>query len=175
MNEIATLAGGCFWCMDATFARLAGVTQVDCGYMGGQIESPSYKAVCTGETGHAEVIHITFDPALISYTTLLELFFALHNPTTLNRQGEDIGTQYRSAVFYHNEQQAADAKALITSLAADYADPIVTEITPAVTFWPAETYHQDYFEQNPQQPYCSAVVAPKVKKLMQEYGNLLKK
>jgi peptide-methionine (S)-S-oxide reductase len=174
MSEIATLAGGCFWCLDATFARLRGVSQVDCGYMGGSIEAPTYKAVCTGDTGHAEVIQLTFDPTIISFATLLELFFALHNPTTLNRQGGDVGTQYRSSIFFHSEQQAAEARKMITDLASDYSDPIVTEVTPAVTYWPAETYHQDYFEQNPDQPYCSAVVAGKVRKLVQEYGNLLK-
>ncbi|MCX7205455.1 MAG: peptide-methionine (S)-S-oxide reductase MsrA [Proteobacteria bacterium] len=174
MSEIATLAGGCFWCLDATFARLRGVSQVDCGYMGGKNEAPTYKAVCAGDTGHAEVIQLTFDPALISYSTLLKLFFALHNPTTLNRQGGDVGTQYRSSLFFHSEAQETAAKAMIAELASEYSDPIVTDVTPAVTFWPAETYHQDYFDQNPQQPYCSAVVAGKVRKLMQEYGDLLK-
>lgn len=174
--ETATLGGGCFWCMEAVYKELRGVDSVVSGFMGGHLARPSYQDVCSGETGHAEVIQLTFDPALISYRTLLEVFFSTHNPTTLNRQGEDVGTQYRSVVFWHDEAQRSAAAALIAELngSGKYDDPIVTELTPASTFWPAEDYHQNYLREHPLQPYCAFVVRPKVDKFRQHYASLRK-
>jgi peptide-methionine (S)-S-oxide reductase len=174
MSEIATLAGGCFWCLEAVFQRLDGVERVVSGYMGGALAEPDYEAVCAGETGHAEVIQITFDPAKISFTELLEVFFAIHDPTTLNRQGNDVGSQYRSAIFFHSPEQESAARAAVSQAASAWSAPIVTEITPATTFWPAEGWHQDYFNRNPQQGYCAYVVAPKVHKALQRFAARMK-
>ncbi|MFC4158885.1 peptide-methionine (S)-S-oxide reductase MsrA [Chitinimonas lacunae] len=174
--EIATLAGGCFWCLDAVFSRIEGIQRVVSGYMGGRVDQPTYKQVCHGDTGHAEVVQLHYDPARIDYATLLEIFFAIHDPTTLNRQGNDIGTQYRSAIFHHDPEQEKTARATIAALEAEhaFADPIVTEVVPVSTFYPAETYHQGYFEDNPLQPYCQMVVAPKVRKAMLKFARRLK-
>jgi peptide-methionine (S)-S-oxide reductase len=165
-KESATLAGGCFWCLEAVYKELRGVERVVSGYAGGHVPNPTYRAVCDGTTGHAEVVQITFDPALVSYRQLLEVFFTIHDPTTLNRQGADVGTQYRSAVFYHSPEQRATAEQVIAEMEAArvWDSPIVTEVSPLTEFYPAEDYHQDYFEKNPSQPYCRAVVAPKVSK-----------
>lgn len=175
-TEIATLGGGCFWCLEASLKLLAGVIRVTSGYAGGWIEQPTYRQVCNGDTGHAEVVRVEFDPAVIDYRTLLTAFFAIHDPTTLDRQGHDIGTQYRSVIFTHAPEQDQTARDLIAALEAAHVwpDPIVTAVLPAPTFWPAEDYHQDYFAQNPAQPYCRAVVAPKVAKLRQQFAARLK-
>lgn len=172
---IATLAGGCFWCTEAVFQRLRGVESVLSGYTGGQVENPTYEQVCTGRTGHAEAIQVTFDPSVISYAELVEVFFHLHDPTTLNRQGADVGTQYRSAIYYHDEEQKQTAERVRDEIEASkaYDDPIVTEITPAVTFYPAEDYHLDFYNRNQGYPYCSVVIDPKVRKLMREYSEKL--
>jgi len=164
--EVATLGGGCFWCLDAVYRELRGVVKVESGYAGGRRPNPSYEQVCTGATGHAEVVQVTYDPAEISYGDLLDIFFAIHDPTTLNRQGGDVGTQYRSVVFYHTPEQKAEAERKVAELGAagPYDDPIVTELAPAPAFYPAEGYHQDYFRKNPGAGYCRAVVAPKVAK-----------
>jgi len=174
--ETATLAGGCFWCLEAVFQQLKGVTKVTSGYAGGTVPNPSYEAVCTGRTGHAEVVQIEFDPAGVSYRELLDVFFVIHDPTTLNRQGVDEGTQYRSAVFYHSPQQQQVAEAVIAELEAGkvWDDPIVTEVVPLDAFYPAEEYHRDYFRRNPGQSYCRAVIAPKVAKLRKHYFEKLK-
>ena len=174
--ETATLAGGCFWCLEAVFQQLKGVTKVTSGYTGGTVPNPSYEAVCTGRTGHAEVVQIEFDPAVVSYRELLDVFFVIHDPTTLNRQGVDEGTQYRSAVFYHAPQQQQVAEAVIAELEAGkvWDDPIVTEVVPLDAFYPAEEYHRDYFRRNPGQSYCRAVIAPKVAKLRKQYFEKLK-
>jgi len=170
-REIATLAGGCFWCLEAVYDGLKGVESVESGYMGGKTPDPSYEDVCSGGTGHAEVVRITFDPAVVSYRELLEIFFVIHDPTTLNRQGNDVGTQYRSAIYYHSPEQKETARQVIAQLnRADVHDgPIVTEITPASTFYMAEAYHQEYFERNPNQPYCAFVVKPKVAKFRKHF------
>ncbi len=164
-EEVATFGGGCFWCTEAVLEQLDGVKAVTAGYMGGEVDDPTYKQVCAGTTGHAEVVQVTFDPAVISYEKLLEWFFRSHDPTTLNRQGYDVGTQYRSAVFFHDEAQHRTAVQLIEQIAPNWEDPIVTEVTKAVTFWPAEDYHQDYYRGNTSQGYCRAVILPKLKKL----------
>jgi peptide-methionine (S)-S-oxide reductase len=165
-TELATLAGGCFWCLEAVYKELRGVARVVSGYAGGHVESPTYREVCDGTTGHAEVVQITFDPSAVSYKELLEVFFTIHDPTTLNRQGGDVGTQYRSAVYYHSPGQRETAAQVIAEMSAAgvWDSPIVTEVAPLDKFYPAEDYHQDYFEKNPSQPYCRAVVAPKVSK-----------
>lgn len=170
--EYATFGGGCFWCVEACFEMLKGVHTVVSGYSGGHKENPTYKEVCTGETGHAEVVQITFDPKEISFTQLLEVFWFLHNPTQLNRQGEDVGTQYRSVVFYHSEKQKEDTeKSLkISEASGIWSGKYVTEITAFKKFWSAENYHQGYYEENPTQPYCSAVVGPKVAKFKKHFG-----
>jgi len=170
-REIATLAGGCFWCLEAVFKELKGVERVVSGYAGGQVANPSYEDVCTGSTGHAEVVQVTFDPEVITYRDLLQVFFSIHDPTTLDRQGHDVGTQYRSAIFTHSPEQERIARATIAELGATklWSDPIVTKIEPAGAFYPAESYHQDYFERNPNQPYCRAVVAPKVAKFRKQH------
>ena len=174
--ETATLAGGCFWCLEAVYNELRGVKSVVSGYAGGHTVNPTYREVCSGTTGHAEVVQITFDPSEVSYRELLEVFFAIHDPTTLNSQGMDVGTQYRSAIYYHSESQKADAESVIGEIAAEgvYADPIVTEITPLALFYPAEDYHQRYFEKNPGQGYCQAVVGPKVAKFRKRFVERLK-
>ena len=169
-TETATLAGGCFWCLEAVYDEMEGVNSVTSGYMGGQTRNPSYKAVCTGSTGHAEVVQIEFDPSVTSFRDLLEVFFSIHDPTTLNRQGNDVGTQYRSAIFYHSAEQKATAEAVIRELAPALRSAIVTEVVPAVDFYPAEDYHQEYFRNNPNQGYCSYVVAPKVDKFRQKFA-----
>lgn len=175
--ETATLAAGCFWCVEAIFDDLQGVEDVVSGYSGGMTESPTYQDVCSGRTGHAEVIQIRFDPDAISFADILRVFFAVHDPTQLNQQGNDIGTQYRSAIFYHDESQKSIADDVIKEIAAEgvYERPIVTEVTPFRKFWPAEGYHQEYFVNNPNQPYCAAVVAPKVAKFRQKFVQRLKK
>jgi peptide-methionine (S)-S-oxide reductase len=177
IREVATLGGGCFWCIEAVFDQLIGVADVVSGYAGGHVDNPTYKAVCNGNTGHAEVIQVTFDPAQISFREILEVFFSAHDPTTLNRQGADVGTQYRSVIFYHSEAQRATAAQLIAELDAARAwpSPIVTEVSKASRFYPAEDYHQEYFAQNGRQPYCQFVVAPKVAKFRKQYAERLKK
>jgi len=174
--EVATLAGGCFWCLEAVYDQLKGVTDVVSGYAGGHVANPSYKAVCTGTTGHAEVIQITFDPQVVSFADLLDVFFTIHDPTTLNRQGNDVGTQYRSAIYYHSPEQKAIAEQKITdiSTAKLWKNPIVTEVTPIDTFYPAEEYHQEYFARNPYQGYCQFIIAPKVAKFRKHYLEQLK-
>jgi len=175
-TELATLAGGCFWCLEAVFQQLRGVTKVVSGYTGGSVPHPSYEAVCTGTTGHAEVTQITFDPSSVSYRDLLDVFFTIHDPTTLDRQGNDAGTQYRSAIFHHSPEQKADAERVIKDLEREkvWDDPIVTEVVPLEQFYPAENYHQDYYARNANQPYCRAVIAPKVAKLRSKYLARLK-
>lgn len=176
-TETAILAGGCFWCLDAVFRELAGVQSVESGYAGGKSANPTYEAVCRGDTGHAEVVRVTFDPGVITYRDLLRVFFTIHDPTTRNRQGNDVGTQYRSAIFPLTDAQRADAQAVIAELTEQriWPDPIVTEIAGPAPFYPAETYHQDYFENNPGQPYCAYVVAPKVAKFRKAHAERLKR
>lgn len=175
--ETAVLGGGCFWCLDAVFRELDGVTGVESGYAGGAGERPTYEAVCSGRTGHAEVVRVTFDPEKLSYRDLLAVFFAIHDPTTKNRQGHDIGTQYRSVIFARSAEQRATAEALVRELSGArlWPAPIVTEIADDAPFWPAEGYHQDYFANNPAQPYCMAVVAPKVAKFRKQFLDRLKR
>jgi peptide-methionine (S)-S-oxide reductase len=174
--EIATLGGGCFWCLEAVYRELKGVERVVSGYAGGTVANPSYEQVCTGRTGHAEVVQITFDPRLITFAELLEVFFAIHDPTTLNRQGADVGTQYRSIILYHTPKQREIAERTIAELNAArlWDQPIVTEVQPYTAFYPAEAYHQEYFTRNPYQPYCQAVVAPKVAKARKQFRAKLK-
>ena len=176
-KEVATLAGGCFWCLEAVFDDLKGVDSVESGYMGGRTANPSYEEVCSGETGHAEVAQLSFDPKQVSFKEILEVFFVIHDPTTLNRQGNDVGTQYRSAIFYHSPEQKAAAEQVIASMGAAkiYEDPIVTEVVPASKFYMAEDYHQEYFRRNPAQPYCAFVVRPKVAKFRTHFLEKLKK
>jgi peptide-methionine (S)-S-oxide reductase len=176
-GEVATLAGGCFWCLEAVYDGMKGVVSVESGYMGGHVEKPTYEHVCSGDTGHAEVVRITFDPAEVSFRELLEVFFVIHDPTTLNRQGNDSGTQYRSAIFFHTLRQKAEAEEVLSRIDAEklWGAPIVTEIAPASTFYMAERYHQEYYERNPYQPYCQAVVAPKVAKFRKHFLEKLKK
>ena len=175
-TEVATLAGGCFWCLEAVYDQMRGVVSVESGYMGGKVENPSYSAVCTGRTGHAEVIQITYDPSKVSFQDLLDVFFVIHDPTTLNRQGNDVGTQYRSAIYYHTPEQKDIANKAIAALNAEHRfdSPIVTEVTPASKFYIAEDYHQEYFAHNASQPYCQFVVAPKVAKFRKYYMEKLK-
>jgi len=172
----ATFAGGCFWCTEAVYAELKGVKSVTSGYIGGAVPNPTYKDVCTGQTGHAEAIQIEYDPAVVSFQKLLEVFFATHDPTTLNRQGADVGTQYRSGIFYHDDEQKRVAEEVIMKLnqARVFPGPIVTEVTKASVFYPAEDYHQDYFAKNPYQPYCQAAAAPKVAKVRKVFKDLVK-
>ncbi len=174
--ELATFGSGCFWCVEAVFQDIKGVEKVTSGYSGGQIKNPSYREVCAGTTGHAEVIQIAFDPAVVEYSTLLEVFFSTHDPTTLNRQGADVGTQYRSAIFYHNAKQKelAELAIKVANESGDWKDPIVTEVTEFATFYPAEDYHQDYYNLNGTQPYCSIVITPKVDKFKKNFKELLK-
>jgi peptide-methionine (S)-S-oxide reductase len=175
--EIATLAGGCFWCLEAVFDELKGVESVESGYSGGHVQSPSYAQVCNGDTGHAESVQITFDPQVLSFKDLLTVFFTAHDPTTLNRQGNDVGTQYRSAIFYHNEEQKEIAETAIQELSAEkiWNDPIVTEVIPFDQFYIAEDYHQEYFQNNSFQPYCRIVIAPKVARIRRKFADRLKK
>ena len=175
--ESATLAGGCFWCLEAVFDEVRGVVSVESGYSNGHVLQPSYRQVCGGDTGHAEVVRITFDPALVRYRDLLNVFFSIHDPTSLNRQGADTGTQYRSAVFYHSAEQEATAREVIRELNAQklWRSPIVTEVAAVQNYTQAEDYHQEYFAHNGGQPYCQAVVAPKVAKFRKPYLELLKK
>ena len=172
--QIATFGGGCFWCIDAAFRRVKGVLNVSSGYAGGEIENPSYQQICTGLTGHAEVVQLDFDSSIVSYNTLLEMFFTLHDATQLNRQGNDVGTQYRSVIYYHNEQQKAESQAMIDALQKQIREPIVTELSPLTNFYPAEQYHQDYYNENPNQGYCSFLIAPKLAKFEQYYAAKLK-
>ncbi len=174
--ETATLGGGCFWCLEAVYERMEGVLSVQSGYAGGHVENPTYQQVCTGTTGHAEVVQVTFDPAVTSYRDILEVFFAIHDPTTRDRQGNDIGTQYRSVVFYHSEEQRRVAEEMIRELNASGTWPaaIVTEIQPAAAFYPAEDYHSRYFDSHPNQPYCMFVVSPKVEKFRKKFADKLR-
>lgn len=176
MTEIATLGGGCFWCLEAVYRETEGVEKVVSGYMGGSTPNPSYKDVCSGATGHVEVVQLTFDANVISYRDILGIFFAIHDPTTLNRQGNDVGTQYRSVIFYHSPEQKTAAEDTIRELAAEkvFEDPVVTAIEPAREFYPAEAYHQEYFENHPYQPYCAFVVAPKVQKFRKKFAGRVK-
>jgi peptide-methionine (S)-S-oxide reductase len=175
-RETATLGGGCFWCLEAVFEQLRGVERVESGYAGGAMPNPSYRQVCNGNTGHAEVVQVTFDPAIASYREVLDVFFGTHDPTTLNRQGADIGTQYRSVIFYHTPKQKEEAERRIAELnaAGIWEAPIVTQVAPLPAFYKAEDYHQEYFRLNSQQPYCQAVVAPKVAKFRQQFADKLK-
>jgi peptide-methionine (S)-S-oxide reductase len=175
-REVATLAGGCFWCLEAVYDQLRGVEDVVSGYSGGHTLNPTYKQVCDGATGHAEVVQITFDPSVISFRDLLDVFFTIHDPTTLNRQGGDVGTQYRSAIFYHSPEQKATAEQAVKDLstAGTWSNPIVTQLVPFDVFYPAEMYHQEYFTRNPSQGYCQMVVAPKVAKFRKQHIQRLK-
>ncbi len=172
-TEIATLGGGCFWCTEAIYQQMRGILKIESGYAGGTVPNPTYKEVCTGSTGHAEVVRITFDPSALNYRELLEMFLTIHNPTTLNRQGEDVGTQYRSVIFYHDAEQQKIAQEVKKAMASIWDDPIVTEISAAPTFYPAEDYHQNYYRQNTQQGYCSMVIAPKVAKARKLFSSKL--
>ncbi len=173
----ATLAGGCFWCLEAVFLQLKGVSGAQSGYAGGRRPSPTYEQVCAGSTGHAEVVRVSYDPSVIAFADLLDLFFTIHDPTTLNRQGADSGTQYRSAVFFETAEQEGETRAKIAALTFEqrWGDPIVTEVVPLTQFWPAEKYHDDYFARNPQNPYCAAVIAPKVAKARKQFFDKLAK
>ena len=176
-SQSATLAGGCFWCLEAVFEELRGVERVESGYAGGTVPNPSYEAVCSGTTGHAEVVQITFDPDIVSFRDLLDVFFVIHDPTTANRQGGDVGSQYRSVIFFHDEPQRIAAEEAIAQLAASqvYDDPIVTEVVPLDVFYPAEEYHRDYYRRNPGQGYCQVVIAPKVAKARERFVAKLKR
>ena len=173
-REIATLGGGCFWCLEAIFSELEGVIEAVSGYSGGQVDNPGYEEVCSGETGHAEVVQVTFDPVVISYAEILEVFFAIHDPTTLNRQGDDVGTQYRSVIFVHSGKQKAAAEAMIGKVAEKWGEPIVTEVTSCGKFFSAEDYHQDYFRNNSFRPYCQFVVKPKLQDFRAKFSDRLK-
>ena len=174
--EVATLAGGCFWCLEAVFREIAGIEKVVTGYTGGTTVNPTYEQVCTGRTGHAEAVQVSFDAFRISYQEILEIFFSIHDPTTLNRQGADVGTQYRSAIFYHSEQQKTIAQELIVKLNAAHLwnDPIATQVVPMGNFYSAEEYHQGYFAQHPEQGYCRAVISPKLNKFRRRWSKYLK-
>ncbi len=176
-QEIATLGGGCFWCLEAVYREMHGVTRVESGYMGGHLDNPSYQDVCTGRTGHIEVVQVTFDPEEASYRDILEVFFAIHDPTSRDRQGNDAGTQYRSAIFYHDDRQRATAQEMIRELNAEgaYARPVVTELRPVAPFYRAEDYHQEYFQNHPEQPYCAFVVSPKVQKFREHFATRLRR
>jgi peptide-methionine (S)-S-oxide reductase len=175
-KEVTTLGGGCFWCLEAVFVELQGVEKVESGYSGGTVPHPSYEQVCTGTTGHAEVAQITFDPDVVSFREILQVFFATHDPTTLNRQGADVGTQYRSVIFYHDEEQKDIAEAMIDELnsANIWPNPIVTQVEPLENYYKAEDYHQDYYKYNSQQPYCQAVITPKLAKFRKNFASKLK-
>jgi peptide-methionine (S)-S-oxide reductase len=175
--EMATLGGGCFWCIEAAFNEIRGVVNVESGYAGGELASPTYEQVCTGTTGHAEVVQVTFDPSVISFREILEIFFTAHDPTTLNRQGADVGSQYRSFIFYHNEKQKEVAEQVIAELNASkiWGNPIVTQVKPFKNFYKAEDYHRKYFDRHPEAAYCRVVIAPKIAKLRKKYREKLKK
>ena len=174
--ETAVFGGGCFWCVEAVFDRLDGVTSVESGYMGGHVKNPCYREVCGGDTGHAEVVRVTFDPAKVTYRELLDVFFTVHDPTTLNRQGNDVGTQYRSVIFYNSDEQRGQAEQAIAELdaAGSFPSPVVTTVEPASAFYVAEDYHQEYFANNPTQPYCQLIVAPKVQKFQKKFAARMK-
>jgi peptide-methionine (S)-S-oxide reductase len=174
--EVATLGGGCFWCLEPVYDELRGVQKVESGYSGGEVPDPTYRQVCTGTTGHAEVVQVTFDPEVVSFREILEVFFTIHDPTTLNRQGADVGPQYRSAIFYHDENQRRVAEEVISELEAEgvWDDPIVTEVSPFDTYYVAEDYHQEYYRNNGYQPYCQVVIAPKVAKFRKQHLERLK-
>jgi peptide-methionine (S)-S-oxide reductase len=176
-KEVATLGGGCFWCLEAVYDQLKGVESVESGYSGGKVANPTYRQVCSGNTGHAEVVQVTFDPQVISFREILRVFFTIHDPTTLNRQGADVGTQYRSAIFYHTPQQKMVAEQVIQELnrAGIWSNPIVTEVSPLTNYYQAEDYHQEYYQHNGEQPYCQFVIAPKVAKFRHKYLEMLKK
>jgi peptide-methionine (S)-S-oxide reductase len=176
-GELATLAGGCFWCLEAVYDQMQGVQSVESGYIGGQTERPTYESVCGGRTGHAEAVRISFDPSVVTYREILEVFFVIHDPTTVNRQGNDVGTQYRSAIFYHSPEQRRIAEEVVASLTKEkvYPNPIVTELVAASAWHEAEAYHQEYFARNPFQGYCTAVVGPKVAKFRKQFTNKLKR
>jgi peptide-methionine (S)-S-oxide reductase len=173
--ETVTLGGGCFWCLEAVYEGMKGVLSSVSGYMGGTVPNPSYKAVCTGATGHVEVVQVTFDPAIVTLREILEVFFGIHDPTSLDRQGNDVGSQYRSVIFYHGEEQRALAQQMIGELEAEGVTPIVTEVRPAAEFYRAEDYHQEYFRNNPNQPYCTYVVAPKVRKFREHFTDKVRR
>jgi peptide-methionine (S)-S-oxide reductase len=175
-QEITTLGGGCFWCLEAVFDDMAGVISVESGYMGGHVENPTYRAICTGSTGHVEVVQVTFDPSITTFRDILEVFFAIHDPTTRDRQGNDSGPQYRSAIFYHSPEQKAVAEEVIREIEKEklWSNPVVTEVRPAEKFYVAEDYHQEYFQNNPNQPYCSYIVAPKLKKFREKFKQKVK-
>ncbi|HSL01692.1 MAG TPA: peptide-methionine (S)-S-oxide reductase MsrA [Rubrobacteraceae bacterium] len=175
-TEVATLGGGCFWCLEAVYEDLMGVEKVESGYSGGTVSNPTYRQVCSGTTGHAEVVQVTFDPEVVSFREILEVFFTIHDPTTLNRQGADVGTQYRSAIFYHDEEQRRVAEEVLAELEAEglWPDPIVTEVKPFDAYYRAEDYHQEYYRNNSYQPYCQVVIAPKVAKFRSRYLEKLK-
>jgi peptide-methionine (S)-S-oxide reductase len=176
-TQIVAFGGGCFWCTEAVFEELAGISAVTSGYAGGTTENPTYEEVCSGQTGHAEVVQVEYDPSQVSFRELLTVFFATHDPTTLNRQGADVGTQYRSVVFYTTDEQRQEAENFIADLNASHADgdPVVTEVKPLEHFYAAEDYHQDYYDQNPQNPYCAVVINPKLQKVQAEFADLLKR
>lgn len=176
-TETATLGGGCFWCLEAVYELMRGVEKVESGYTGGHVPNPSYEEVCSGTTGHAEVVQVTFDPDVVTFRELLEVFFTIHDPTTLNRQGADVGTQYRSAIFYASPEQKETAEAVIRELEAEevWDAPIVTEVVPLEAFYPAEPYHREFYRRNPMQPYCVAVVAPKVAKFRRKFTEKLRR
>ncbi|MBX3131789.1 MAG: peptide-methionine (S)-S-oxide reductase MsrA [Gemmatimonadaceae bacterium] len=174
-REVVTLAGGCFWCLEAVYLELRGVERVKSGYAGGHVPNPTYEQVCGKQSGHAEVVQVTFDPSVISYAELLEVFFTIHDPTTKDRQGNDVGPQYRSAIFTEGEAQARIAREQLAAAQAHWDDPIVTEVQPLETFWPAESYHDNYLARNPQNPYCAVVVAPKVAKARKTFFDRLKR
>ncbi len=175
-TETATLGGGCFWCLEAVYEQLKGMIQLESGYAGGAVPNPTYEQVCTGRTGHAEVVQVTFDPSELAYEQLLEVFFTIHDPTTLNRQGADVGTQYRSVIFTHDDDQRAAAESVITRFEAEgiWDDPIVTQVAPLDAFYKAEDYHQEYYRRNQGQPYCQVVIAPKVAKFRRRYADKLR-
>ncbi|HEX4880051.1 MAG TPA: peptide-methionine (S)-S-oxide reductase MsrA [Limnobacter sp.] len=175
--EQATLGGGCFWCLEAVYSQLKGISKCESGYSGGHDPNPNYDKVCSGRSGHAEVVRLEFDPEIISYRKILAVFFAIHDPTTLNRQGNDVGPQYRSVIYFHNEEQHAVARAFVEDLESRkiYRDKVITELSPLINYYPAEQYHQEYFENNPMQPYCAYVVAPKVEKAEDLFGDLFKR
>jgi len=174
-SETATLGGGCFWCLEAVYDEMQGVLSVESGYMGGHVPNPDYHTVCTGRSGHVEVVQVTFDPAVTAYRDILEVFFATHDPTSFDRQGNDSGPQYRSVIFYHDDSQRATAQEIIRELSGEWSRPIVTELRPAAVFYVAEDYHQEYFRNNPQQPYCAFVVSPKVKKFREKFASRLRR
>jgi len=175
-REVATLAGGCFWCLEAVYEQVRGVEKVESGYTGGHVRNPGYREVCAGTTGHAEAVRLTFDPDVVSFRDLLDIFFTIHDPTTPDRQGADVGSQYRSAIFYHSPEQKATAEQVIRELEEEHVwdAPIVTQLVPAGEFWPAEEYHREYYRRNPDQAYCRAVIAPKIAKLRKEHFDRLR-